>query len=123
MDEQNELVLEYDFENEDDGIPSQFSGTFYTQNYPIDSLVSRLEKKDIEIPDFQREYVWKQKQASRFIESLLLNFPVPSILLTKNRETNNFLVIDGQQRLITIASFYQGNFLLLESSVRHEKHY
>ncbi len=72
--------------------------------------MKRLKKGDIKIPDFQRGYVWPIKQASRFIESLLLGLPVPGIFLSKEDETNKLLVIDGQQRLRTVGAFYDGIF-------------
>lgn len=54
---------------------------------------------------FQREFVWKKSQADRFIESLLLGLPIPSIFLVKE-PNGKFLVLDGQQRLQTLKSFY-----------------
>ncbi|MDQ0117939.1 hypothetical protein J2T22_001112 [Pseudarthrobacter defluvii] len=44
----------------------------------------------------------------RFIESLLLGYPVPGIFLVKQSSDNRMLVLDGQQRLITLQSFYEG---------------
>jgi hypothetical protein len=107
MDTQNEILIE---DEEEEDIPLKFSGTFSPVASRIDGLVKQLEIKDIIIPDFQRKYVWKPKQASRFIESLLLYFPVPSILLSRDPKTKELLVIDGQQRLISIYSFYKGEF-------------
>ena len=54
--------------------------------------------------------MWKFKEASRFIESLLLGLPVPGIFLSKEKETQKLLVIDGQQRLLTLLYFYDGIF-------------
>ncbi len=79
----------------------------YGADYDVDGLVKRLNNGDIRIPDFQRGYVWPLKQASRFIESLLLGLPVPGIFLSKEPETNKLLVIDGQQRLRDIGSLFQ----------------
>jgi hypothetical protein len=82
----------------------------YGADYDVDGLVKRLGRGDIKIPEFQRGYVWPIKQASRFIESLLLGLPVPGIFLSKEIETNKLLVIDGQQRLRTLEAFYGGIF-------------
>ena len=49
-------------------------------------------------------------KASRFVESLLLGLPVPGIFLSREVETNKLLVIDGQQRLVTLRDFYDGIF-------------
>lgn len=81
----------------------------YGADYPVGMLVDQLEKGDIFIPNFQRAFVWSQTEASRFIESLLLGFPVPAIFLAKQSD-NRFLVVDGQQRLRTLHSFKLGIF-------------
>lgn len=98
---------------EDEGdeiLPFQYSITSYGADYPVDGLVKRLENGSIYIPSLQRHYVWKLEQASRFIESLLLGLPVPGIFLSKEKETQKLLVIDGQQRLRTLQYFYVGVF-------------
>lgn len=43
----------------------------------------------------------------RFIESLLLGFPIPGIFLVRQSD-KRYLVLDGQQRLITLRDFYAG---------------
>jgi len=62
------------------------------------------------IPAFQRRFVWSQKHASKFIESLLMGLPVPGIFLYREADTNKHLVIDGQQRLRSLQAFYDGVF-------------
>ena len=79
----------------------------YGADYPVDALVKRVEENNIIVPPFQRGFVWSQTDASRFVESLLLGFPVPAIFLSKEAR-NRFLVVDGQQRLTTLHSFYTG---------------
>lgn len=44
------------------------------------SLVRKKEQGKIVVPDFQRNQVWKPQQKSRFIESLILNIPVPPFI-------------------------------------------
>jgi hypothetical protein len=82
----------------------------YGADYPVDGLVKRLRQGDIELPKFQREFVWPLSQASKFIESLLLGLPVPAIFLSKDKDTQKLLVIDGQQRLKSLLFFYDGIF-------------
>jgi len=91
-------------------IQFQYSITAYGADYPVDSLVKRIRDESIFIPDFQRQYIWDIKRASRFVESLLLGLPVPGIFLSKEERTNKLLVIDGHQRLITLYYFYKGIF-------------
>jgi hypothetical protein len=88
--------------------PLRYSISSYGADYDVDGLVRRIQKGDIYVPPFQRGFVWDIKQASRFIESLLLGLPVPGIFLSKESNTNKLLVVDGQQRLMSLRSFYEG---------------
>ncbi|MDZ7705481.1 MAG: DUF262 domain-containing protein [Trueperaceae bacterium] len=96
--------------HENETIPFQYSITSYGADYPVDSIVKRLRDKAILIPEFQRKYVWSIKDASRFIESLLLGLPVPGVFFSKESDTGKLLVIDGQQRLLSLLYFYDGIF-------------
>ena len=82
--------------------------TSYGADYPVDGLVKRLRSGDIELPKFQRDFVWPLPQASKFIESLLLGLPIPAIFLSKETDSQKLLVIDGQQRLKSLLAFYDG---------------
>jgi hypothetical protein len=97
----------------DDEEEASFRGNFaissYGADYNVDSLVKRMSTGAFYKPDFQREFVWNQKQASRFIESLLMGLPVPGIFVYRT-ESNKHLVIDGLQRLTTLERFYKGLF-------------
>ena len=86
-----------------------YSITSYGADYPVDSLVNRLRNKKIRIPPFQRGFVWSEEKASRFIESLLLGLPVPGIFLSRDMDSADLLVIDGQQRLKSLLFFYDGH--------------
>lgn len=89
-------------------VPLQYSITSYGADYPVDALVRRMRDGSIFVPTFQRGSIWSAARASRFVESLLLGLPVPGIFLSKERESNKLLVIDGQQRLRTLQYFYDG---------------
>lgn len=80
-------------------------------DYTIDGLVNRIKSKAIVIPKFQRGYIWSFKQASKFIESLLLGLPVPGVFMSSDPDTGARIVIDGQQRLTTLKYFYDGIFI------------
>jgi hypothetical protein len=81
--------------------------------YPSDFTLSIIHKMwhegDIEIPDFQREFVWTMNQSSLLIESFLLGLPVPPVFFYIDKENKNF-VIDGQQRILSIVYFIDGYF-------------
>lgn len=82
-----------------------------TYDFTVDTVVERLESMTIFIPEFQRKYVWKDTQASRLIESLIIQCPVPVIYL--NQESDETLaVIDGNQRLTSISRYLKNEFPL-----------
>ena len=103
----NERLLEAEDTTEDN---LRYEISSYGADYDVEGLVKRLRNGDAKIPQFQRGYVWPLKQASRFIESLLLGLPVPGIFLSTEAITKKLLVIDGQQRLTTLLAFYEGIF-------------
>jgi Protein of unknown function DUF262 len=88
--------------------PLRYAISSYGVDYDVEGLVRRIQKGDIYVPTFQRGFVWDIKLASRFIESLLLGLPVPGIFLSKESDTNKLLVVDGQQRLMSLRYFYEG---------------
>ena len=88
----------------------QYTISGYGADFDVEGLVRRLDRGDIEIPEFQRTFVWNQKRASRFVESLLIGLPVPGIFLYRDRGSQTLRVIDGQQRLLSLQSFYNGKF-------------
>jgi hypothetical protein len=107
-------------ELEDADAPShvRYSIKSYGADYPVDALVKRLQNDSIIIPTFQRGYVWTLPQASRFMESLLLGLPIPAIFLSREPNTQQLLVIDGQQRLQSLRFFYDGFFKGREFGLR-----
>jgi len=62
-------------------------------------------------PEYQRRLVWDVDKKSRFIESLLMNIPVPPIFLYET-DLNRYEVMDGQQRLNSILEFYNNDLVL-----------
>ncbi|MDE2952287.1 MAG: DUF262 domain-containing protein [Chloroflexota bacterium] len=88
----------------------QYTIAGYGADFDVEGMVRRLDRGDIEIPEFQRTYVWNQKRASRFIESLLMGLPVPGIFLYRDKGSQTLRVIDGQQRLLSLKAYYSGTF-------------
>ena len=78
-------------------------------DFNIMTIVDFIQKGVVKIPGFQRNYVWDIKRASKFIESILIGLPIPQIFLYEQGR-NNFLVIDGQQRLMSIYYFVNERF-------------
>ena len=68
----------------------------------IGELISIYRDGELDIhPEFQRFYRWSEEQKSRFVESILLGIPIPSIFVSQ-RKDGVWDVIDGLQRLSTI---------------------
>ncbi|QQE49092.1 DUF262 domain-containing protein [Micrococcus luteus] len=78
-------------------------------DWNFSTIVSFIESKSVRIPIFQRNYVWDRKRASKLIESLIIGLPVPQVFLYEEQR-NKFIVIDGQQRLLTLYFFAKGRF-------------
>jgi hypothetical protein len=72
------------------------------------TLLDQLVKGNIQLkPKFQRRDAWNVVRKSRFIESIILGFPVPHIVLASiEKERGKFIVLDGKQRLLAILQFY-----------------
>ncbi|MDM8565694.1 DUF262 domain-containing protein [Candidatus Halobeggiatoa sp. HSG11] len=62
-------------------------------------------------PDFQRNLVWNLKQKSKFIESIILNFPLPPFYVNQTRE-GKYIIVDGLQRTSTLHEFVNNKFKL-----------
>lgn len=82
-----------------------FNITSWGADPSVRELIMQYEEGDMEKPELQRKYVWTKKTASRFVESLLLGLPVPSIFLANNELTGKRLIVDGYQRIRTLVDF------------------
>lgn len=88
----------------------------------ISELLLGIEKQDLVLPEFQREYVWSTEQAKQLMVSLLKGYPVGSLLFWKTDtppELKNIdqlpeklgtlqVMLDGQQRLTTLYLLLKG---------------
>lgn len=78
----------------------------------VDRLMRKYKLGELNLnPDFQRNEVWKIKQKSRLIESILIKIPIPSFYIDA-RDDANWIVIDGLQRLSTIIRYMMDEFSL-----------
>jgi len=62
-------------------------------------------------PDFQRNVVWKHEQKSQFIESVILNFPLPPWYVNQTVE-GKYIIVDGLQRTSSLYGFVNDEFKL-----------
>ncbi|MEO3892361.1 DUF262 domain-containing protein [Nonomuraea sp. B5E05] len=114
------FLLQEDVETLEEADPEPPRVAYTSSDFDVEGLVRRLKRGDIAIPTFghnddppietarfQRGFVWNRPQMDRFIESLLLGYPIPGIFLVQQLD-RRYLVLDGQQRLRTLAAFYEG---------------
>jgi hypothetical protein len=100
------------------------------KQYP--HLLADIERGDVKIPQFQREFVWDINKSAKLIDSIIKGFPIGSFILWKtndqlrsvrglgrgefpNRagESVNY-VLDGQQRLTSVYCCLSGTKILRE---------
>ena len=96
---------EEDFYSDDD----LFSISSWGADLSFRELIDRFNEGGLVKPELQRKYVWDKSEASRFIDSLLLGLPVPSIFLAKTKD-EQMLIVDGYQRIMTVYDFVRGIF-------------
>ena len=82
-----------------------------TREFTIEFIVNKyLEKDDddfseIYVPEYQREFVWDINRQSRLIESIILGLPIPVLFVAEIKETGRLEIVDGSQRVRTLAAF------------------
>jgi uncharacterized protein with ParB-like and HNH nuclease domain len=87
----------------------EYDITASPNDFNVSTLYNFVESGAVRIPGFQRNFVWDKGRASKLIESLILGIPVPQLFLYEQTR-NRFLVIDGQQRLMSIYYFIKRRF-------------
>ncbi|PYL07514.1 MAG: DUF262 domain-containing protein [Verrucomicrobia bacterium] len=111
----DKLFPRFEYEDPSDSIlsiaPEQRRLHTDTYDLSISTVIDYLEKGHLFIPHFQRGYVWTQVQASRLVESLIIQCPIPVVYL--NQETDERLsVIDGNQRIQSLRKYVSNEFEL-----------
>lgn len=101
--------LEVDEVIEEDEVSVEYDIASYPSDLTLSVLAEMWENDDIIIPEFQRNFVWNMKQSSLLIESFLLGLPVPQVFFYVD-EGNKSIVIDGQQRILSVVYFFEGYF-------------
>src|SRR5258706_13215455 len=87
----------------------EYDLTATPNDFNVLTINNFIESGAVKIPGFQRNYVWDLGRASKLIESLILGLPVPQVFLYEV-DRNQFIVIDGQQRLMSIYYFMRQRF-------------
>lgn len=84
--------------------------TKYYGEYSLTYWIKLMLKKDIVLPDFQRPYVWEEKDVISFLDSFKKKQFIPPVIIGKfiDSENESNIILDGQQRLCSlIFAYYQ----------------
>lgn len=101
--------IKTEIEEEEDSVPMAYDIATYPSDYTLSGISQMWADGDITIPNYQREFVWSIRQSSLLIDSFLCGLPVPPVFFYIDDQNRN-LVIDGQQRIMTIVYFMEGYF-------------
>jgi hypothetical protein len=100
----------------------------------VEELVSKIERGEIRLPEMQRRYVWKKTRVRDLLDSLYRGYPSGAILLwetdedvplqdfavtqEKNPLQSTQLLLDGQQRLTSLAAIVRGRPVTVRGNSR-----
>jgi hypothetical protein len=95
-------------DDEDIRYPQDDEIVVYSRDWTVQTIVSQIEQGNIDLnPKFQRRNAWKDDKRIRLVESLMLKYPVPEIVIAERKDRKrSYIVIDGKQRLQTLAGIY-----------------
>ena len=92
-----------------------------TKTFSLREIVEQIGEKEINLsPEFQRDFVWKSRQRTRLVESVLLGIPLPAFYFDQNEE-GLYQVVDGVQRLTTIREFMNNKHALKAGEIEYLK--
>lgn len=101
--------LEVEEEQDEETVSIAYDIASYPSDFTLAGIAKMWEDGDIQIPDYQREFVWTMKQSSILIDSFLSGLPVPPVFFYIDEDNKN-LVIDGQQRILSVVFYFEGYF-------------
>ena len=82
------------------------------KDFPLSLIKDMFDEGDIiPQPDYQRDYVMDVKTASKLIESVLMNIPIPTVYLCEEVD-GTFSIIDGQQRMTSFVKYLKNEYAL-----------
>jgi len=87
-----------------------------TTEYPVEVLITKIDqnepwKADWYIPNYQRQFIWHEGLQSKFVESVILNIPIPFMFLAQMPD-GRFEIVDGSQRIRTLQAFCENELVL-----------
>ncbi len=104
----DEVLMQIETQISSESIPYNYD----TKEYPVEVIISKYDKDEIFVPHYQRNFVWTQKQKSRFIESVFLGVPIMPFLVSISGGDAELEIVDGSQRIRTIIDYCSNKFKL-----------
>lgn len=90
-----------------------------TKSFSIRELFTQIEEEELDLaPDFQRAFVWSDRQQVRLVESILLGIPLPAFYFNQDK-SGAHQVVDGVQRLTTVRHFMSDELQLREDYLEY----
>lgn len=85
-----------------------------TREFTVEHIVKMYGEGEYKIPPYQREFVWDINKQSKFVESVLLDLPIPYLFFADDRTDGKLEIVDGSQRIRTLVSFMANELVLVE---------
>ena len=118
----NRIEITEDLKNtaEDQIIEERTPISYDTREYTVLTIVEMYREDEWIVPRYQRQFVWNKEKQSKFIESILLDLPIPYLFLADEPKTGKLEILDGSQRIRTLDAFMK-NELKLEGLQKLKK--
>lgn len=102
IDEQGETEADLDIVE-----AGQFDAAISSTDWTVETLISQMRKGRIDLnPHFQRRNAWTVPRKSQLVESVMLRYPIPQLVLAERPGApGHYFVIDGKQRLLALRQF------------------
>lgn len=84
---------------------------FDVRDFTVKYLVDQFRAGVFYIPEYQRGFVWNNRNRNRFIESMLLGLPIP-FMFAADMTDGSLEIVDGAQRIQTLEQFLTGDLRL-----------
>lgn len=122
MDRQNKSIA--DIEKSSHQISEKKQDVKYdTRDYVIKYLVEQYSEGEFYIPlEYQRKFIWSDKDRCNFIESVLMGLPIPFMFFADTAD-GRIEIVDGAQRIQTLVQFAQNALTLKDLKVLTESNY
>lgn len=88
-----------------------------TRDYVVNYLVQQFTEGEFYVPlDYQRQFIWNDKDKCNFIESILMGLPIPFMFFADTND-GRIEIVDGAQRTQTLIQFAQNDLVLNDLKV------